>query len=566
MIRFLKYTAFSFAQVGHRILAVVGASVGIGLVVLVLFYTQRQEASILAQNERVLIKVTESVVQSLRTVMAAGYGNIGFALFDRLKALGDGLEVRILRVDGAEAFRDNRTIDVVNKRLGEDRFEHHKDEASVPVVAVDLPEFQQTLQSGKSVSYYHHGDNGEHTFTLFTPVENSPECQQCHGDSGKIRGVVKLTASLARVDQDIQRTWLQSLAIMAGFVGLTLASISRLVRMTVVHPIRRITEAMHVAAKGDLTREVPEIGNDELAQIARSFNTMIRALLRMYSDRQQESNKLATIILGAQEGIIVTDRHGDIVLVNPAAERLLGKSPDDIIAGGLTQALDDPDWISERKDRLATITNAELFNYKNQVFSVLVGSIRNDGDEFIGTAVLIRDITEEVRLRQELQRQSDTDALTGIYNRRWFNERLADEFNVGSRYHRPLAVFLFDVDHFKKFNDTYGHDQGDRVLQAVGAAMREIAQPTQMVARYGGEEFVSILPGYTGAEATYAAERLREHVERMKVDGLSVTISIGVAATPPADVATPEELVKLADSAMYEAKDAGRNQVREWRP
>ncbi|MFN3077712.1 MAG: GGDEF domain-containing protein [Alphaproteobacteria bacterium] len=141
-----------------------------------------------------------------------------------------------------------------------------------------------------------------------------------------------------------------------------------------------------------------------------------------------------------------------------------------------------------------------------------------------------------------------------------------DEFTVARRYGRPLSVFLFDVDHFKKFNDTYGHDQGDRVLKAIGRAMRETAQPTQVVCRYGGEEFVSILPGYLGPEAMSAAERLRAHVAEMDVDGLSVTISIGVASMPPASPSQPDDLVKLADTAMYVAKDGGRNQVREWSP
>ncbi|MEO5373668.1 MAG: diguanylate cyclase [Alphaproteobacteria bacterium] len=559
--------AFTFNQIGHRILAMVGACVGIGLVILVLFYTERQEKSILAQNQRTLAKVSESVIEGLRTVMEAGYANIGFALFDRLKSLGGAMELRILRVDGTEAFLDNTTVKAVNKRLGEDRFAPHKTELpSVRLIPEDMPEFRGALLGGGTISYYSTGADGNRTFTMLTPVANQRECHSCHGDDHPVRGVVMLTSSLAKVDYDIRRTWFQSLAVMALAVGFTLFSISRLVRFTVVHPIRRITEAMHVASRGDLTSEVPELGNDELAQIARSFNHMIRALLQMYSDLQHERNKLATVILGAQEGIIVTDRHGTIVLVNPAAQTLLGKSAEQVIEGGLLMVLDAPEWIAERRDRLATQTKAEMYTYREHHFNVLVGSIRNDKDEFIGTAVLIRDITAEIRLRLELQRQSDTDGLTGIYNRRYFNERLADEFNVGSRYSRPLSVFLFDVDHFKKFNDTYGHDQGDRVLKAIGAAMRETALPTQVVCRYGGEEFVSILPGYTSAEAAVAAETLRAYVEKMSVDGLSVTISIGVASTPPANVATPDELVKLADTAMYVAKEGGRNLVREWKP
>lgn len=557
-----RLKSFAFTRIGRRIQVVVGTVVGAGLILLVLFYADRQERNILAQNERTLIKVTESVIQGLRTVMQAGYANIGRALFDRLRGIGDITDMRILRTDGVEAFHDNQSIARVNARLGVERFQPRKTEASLGVLPPDDPGLRQAVATGAAVTLYFDSDQGEPLFTLLAPVANGPDCHECHGDDHNVRGVLKLTTSLAKVKGDIRNTWLQSIGVLMAAMALTLLTINLMVRRTIVRPIQRITRAMKAAARGDLSQEVPVLGHDELAEMAGSFNQMIRDLLGMYSGLTLERNKLSTILLGAQEGIIVTDAGGTIVLVNPMAEKLLGKPAARIIAEGLSLVLDDPQWMAERQARTGTQITPELVEHKDHIFSVLAGSIRKDDGTMGGAAVLIRDVTEEVGLRRQLQRQSDTDALTGLYNRRFFDQRLADEFAVARRYGKPLSVFLFDVDHFKKFNDTYGHDQGDRVLQTVGRVMMAVAEPTEVCCRYGGEEFVAILPGLTSEAAMAIAERLRAAVEAMRVDDLQVTISIGVASFPACPATQPDDLVKSADTAMYVAKQGGRNQVR----
>jgi diguanylate cyclase (GGDEF)-like protein len=120
---------------------------------------------------------------------------------------------------------------------------------------------------------------------------------------------------------------------------------------------------------------------------------------------------------------------------------------------------------------------------------------------------------------------------------------------------------MFDVDHFKKFNDTYGHDQGDRVLQGVAKTLRGALRNHDIPCRYGGEEFLAILPNTPKEGAMSVAERLRRDVEDMAVDGLKVTISIGVAEYPSFDVAEQAGLVEAADGALYQAKKGGRNRV-----
>ena len=170
-------------------------------------------------------------------------------------------------------------------------------------------------------------------------------------------------------------------------------------------------------------------------------------------------------------------------------------------------------------------------------------------------------MTEEKRLEDELRRLSTTDGLTGLFNRRHMDSVLDVEFSRASRTGAPLAVMMFDIDHFKKFNDTHGHEQGDRVLKAVARGFAETLRKHDMAFRYGGEEFIAILPETPLEGAAALAERLRKEIEGGEVDGLRVTISIGVAAYPEIPAATGEALVDAADQALYVSKEGGRNRV-----
>jgi diguanylate cyclase (GGDEF)-like protein len=200
-----------------------------------------------------------------------------------------------------------------------------------------------------------------------------------------------------------------------------------------------------------------------------------------------------------------------------------------------------------------------LFN--GHVFSVHASRIKNALGKLVGSAALLRDVTEEKRLEEELRRLSNTDGLTALYNRRHLDESLQSELERARRYHLPLSILMFDIDHFKKFNDTYGHDQGDRVLQTVAVTLRGALRNQDYPCRYGGEEFVAILPNTAKAGAYSLAERLRKDVEQTNVNGLKVTISIGVAEFPDFDVADAAKLIEAADAAMYTAKKSGRNRV-----
>jgi len=174
-------------------------------------------------------------------------------------------------------------------------------------------------------------------------------------------------------------------------------------------------------------------------------------------------------------------------------------------------------------------------------------------------------IAEGARVRRQLEIDSTVDALTGLYNRRWLEEnapRLIARFN---RSPEDLSVIMLDVDHFKRFNDKYGHAAGDQVLSTVGRVLKSRLRPTDLAARYGGEEFVVLLPGTPLSGATIAAERLRQAVAKTEIhtaDGRvlpTVTISLGVAELAREEPTS--DIIARADTALYAAKHNGRNRV-----
>ena len=170
-----------------------------------------------------------------------------------------------------------------------------------------------------------------------------------------------------------------------------------------------------------------------------------------------------------------------------------------------------------------------------------------------------------LRLREALRSQSIVDALTGLFNRRYLENVLERECRRAIRSRRPLTVLMIDVDHFKQFNDTWGHEGGDAVLRELSALMRTHFRGDDIACRYGGEEFVIVLSEATLENAFARAEELRREVHRLVAEHRrqplgSITISIGAATLPDHGV-TPEDLIAAADRALYQAKSAGRDRT-----
>jgi diguanylate cyclase (GGDEF)-like protein len=161
----------------------------------------------------------------------------------------------------------------------------------------------------------------------------------------------------------------------------------------------------------------------------------------------------------------------------------------------------------------------------------------------------------------ELKKQSKTDALTEIPNRRNFDEFLHQEFQRTWRGQQALSLLMIDIDHFKKFNDTYGHSQGDRVLKNVAGQLRALIRKPMMPFRFGGEEFAVVLPRTNEKNALIIAERLRQHISGKRIGRHQITVSIGLACQEKKCFNSPGDLLNAADEALYGAKDAGRDCV-----
>ena len=192
-----------------------------------------------------------------------------------------------------------------------------------------------------------------------------------------------------------------------------------------------------------------------------------------------------------------------------------------------------------------------------------------DGDKIqLGSATILK-FTYQDTIDEDFQRQmfesASRDALTQVYNKRFFLERLHSEFAFSVRHKALLSLIIFDIDHFKQINDTHGHLAGDYVLATLAKTVTPMIRSEDVFARYGGEEFVIMSRSTDPPSAAVVSERVRQAVERHRFEyegkRLSVTVSLGMAGMPNADIKAPEDLLARADRALYEAKRGGRNRM-----
>lgn len=193
----------------------------------------------------------------------------------------------------------------------------------------------------------------------------------------------------------------------------------------------------------------------------------------------------------------------------------------------------------------------------------------HDGDYLkVGDTVLkmVSGSSIEAKFQDDMYRRTTIDSLTQAFNKRYFLQRLDDELKRCLRYGREVSLAMFDIDHFKKVNDTYGHQAGDTVLRDLSKNVANLVRVNDVFCRYGGEEFAIILPESSLDDATVACEKIRKAIQDFKFTHndthIPITISIGIKTLDPGDGdITPNEMIEAADKLLYEAKQQGRNCV-----
>ncbi|HBO00549.1 GGDEF domain-containing protein [Alteromonas sp. DY56-G5] len=214
------------------------------------------------------------------------------------------------------------------------------------------------------------------------------------------------------------------------------------------------------------------------------------------------------------------------------------------------------------------VTSAAEFMYQNVTMFPIVDK-RGNVERF---CMLVYDVTEQAlgkrgmeHLNEELKTASRVDGLTGLYNRRYWQERFDEMHKLCVRREKPSTALMLDIDHFKRINDTYGHQAGDKVIKMLAALIKRCVRETDLAGRYGGEEFAIILNDSSVEDAKIVAERIRQLAQRLVVEhegeSISFTVSLGLAQFTP-DFKGALAWLECADQALYEAKENGRNQYR----
>lgn len=280
---------------------------------------------------------------------------------------------------------------------------------------------------------------------------------------------------------------------------------------------------------------------------------------------------LENLINSSVDAILTINLDGQITYANQGAMHMFGCHHNKLLQLNLSDLLRDGE---EEVEYIKTIMDNELplQNYETEFHHKQIGKvpvnmsmswIKNAEGNVISYFAICKDITEQKRLEADLKDMSIKDNLTGLYNQRYFYDRLEAEMERARRQDHPLSMVLFDVDEFKYFNDSRGHLEGDRVLQTIGEVVNDCTrQHVDLGFRYGGDEFTVILPEADEEIAILIAERIRCSFLAKQFERLTLSIGVATYQKDP----TAQTFIRAADVMMYEAKRAGGNQIKVFNP
>lgn len=393
---------------------------------------------------------------------------------------------------------------------------------------------------------------------------------------------------------------------LAALLGGLLIFLTGLVTRQIVMPLRLLIRASEEVAKGDLSPLLPPPVQNEFGVLSRSFSQMTTALGR---EREEIAslNRFSEAVTQSTSEIEVYD-----LLLHSLKERFQprqviilqlkhAQSYLEVVASLLPLPEGVAAWpvIEERHDCKAVRTGRPLVvndvrgeplcrskfvlptegsYYCGPLIAsgIIIGAVRIEAAQDLWTPERQRllesylngaaSALSNLRLLDRMKQQANVDVLTGLYNRRFLEDYAHKIFAIADRREQPAGVIMLDLDHFKTFNDVYGHEVGDRILRQFAKTVTSAMRETNLTARYGGEEFVVILPDTSTKSCVLVAERIRQAVSSMVVPSNTdkplpqLTVSIGVASFP-SNGRTPDDVIHASDRALYESKRLGRNRV-----
>lgn len=350
-------------------------------------------------------------------------------------------------------------------------------------------------------------------------------------------------------------------------------------------PIQHVLEGTRKIGKGNWQYRIKKPPYEEIIEfkeLRENFNRMADLIERYIRSLAESEERFRLITEYSSDMITIHDTDGKYLYMSPSGEEILQYDKEEIIGKDYEIFIHPEDKENLKVKHEEIMENGYAvrtyrIRRKDGKYIWFESSVKylNVGANKEHLVVISRNITDRKNVENKLKEAnklltelSSRDSLTGAWNRRIFDYQLEKEWKKAKRNITTLSLLMIDIDYFKAYNDTYGHQQGDTCLKEITDEIRKTAkQPGDMVYRYGGEEFSVILPETSKKRAKIIAEDIRQNIEKLMIEhknsGVSnhVTVSIGLATIVPTDDDTIEEFIELADTNLYRAKSSGRNRV-----
>ena len=358
--------------------------------------------------------------------------------------------------------------------------------------------------------------------------------------------------------------------------------------------LRQLAEASQTIAAGNLNIHLPVTSHDEVGQLNQAFNAMAAGLRgriealqqaesiqrRYLAETRVEKARLLALLSAMNLGILFVSINNRVAYTNPAFTQIwMIRNSDNLVGREIADLLNDSGCILARPDHfsrhimgvMSTHESSESLEIEmtdGRVITQLSYPVREQDGRIIGRILIFEDVTRERQTAEQLIYLAERDSLTGLYNRRRFEDELWRMVGDITRHGNSGSLLFFDLDEFKYINDTFGHRAGDSMLIRVAGAVGALIRSNEIFCRLGGDEFAILMPDASDEDAQSLAERIVRAVAqipfRFEGKNLRLTCSLGIAAYPQ-HAESAEQLVAHADAAMYQAKEAGKNAWRSYR-